>query len=413
MSFFKKELLFLRVCTVFFLSFFIAAEVYAVEKAYLSKPRSLMVAKVANDFVFGMLLVGPYNDHGWSQSHFEAGTYLQKNIPRLKFLYIDKVNPADRPGITIIQLVDDLVTKGAKLIIANSDDMKDGIRKAANKYPDVKFVHISGDDVLTGKAPENLSNLMGKMEYCKMMAGFCAALTTRTGKIAYLGPLVNDETRRLAASCYLGAKYGWEKILHKNPDKLKFHVSWIGFWFNIPGVTADPIQVVHNFYNNGFDVVISGIDTTEALAVANRKRLEGKDVWALPYDYRGACSEAPKACLGVPYFNWIPGYTKLIKMTMAGNWESVWLWLGPDWENINNISTSSVGFLTGDAISEEVKYQLNKFIKDLGNKKINLFKGPLYYQDKTIFLEDGEIASDKKIWYLKQLLSGMTGQNSR
>ncbi len=46
-------------------------------------------------------------------------------------IYIDKVNPADRPGITIPQLVDDMVAKGAKLIIANSDDMKDGIREFA------------------------------------------------------------------------------------------------------------------------------------------------------------------------------------------------------------------------------------------------------------------------------------------
>ena len=413
MFIFKKELLFLRICTLFFLSFFVAVTVYAVDKSYLGKPQALVVDKTAEEFIFGMLLVGPYNDHGWSQSHFEAGKYLQSNIPLSKFLYIDKVNPADRPGITVVQLVDDLVEKGAEFIIANSDDMKDGIREAAEKYSDVKFVHVSGDDVLTGKSPENLSNLMGKMEYCKMMAGFCAALTTKTGKVGYLGPLVNDETRRLAVSCYLGAKYGWEKVLHKDPDDLKFNVTWIGYWFNIPGVTADPIQVVHNFYSNGFDVVISGIDTTEALAVANRKRLEGKEVWALPYDYSGACSEAPKACLGVPYFNWVPGYTRLIKMAMAGKWKPSWLWLGPDWENINNISTSSVGFLTGDAMPHYVRGPLNKFIKDLGEKKINLFKGPLYYQDKTVFLKDGEIATDKKIWYLKQLLSGMKGQNSR
>ena len=25
---------------------------------------------------FGMLLVGPYNDHGWSQAHYEGGRYV-------------------------------------------------------------------------------------------------------------------------------------------------------------------------------------------------------------------------------------------------------------------------------------------------------------------------------------------------
>ncbi len=40
-----------------------------------------------------------------------------------------------------------------------------------------------------------------------MIAGCAAALTTQTGQIGYLGPLINDETRRLASSAYLGAKY--------------------------------------------------------------------------------------------------------------------------------------------------------------------------------------------------------------
>jgi len=169
----------------------------------------------SKDFIFGILMVGPYNDKGWSQAHYEAGHYVEEQVPGTKMIYIDKVNPADRPGITIPQLVDDLVEKGAKLVIANSDDMKDGIREAALLHPKTYFIHVSGDDVLTGKAPANLANIMGRMEYGKMMAGFAAALTTTTGKIGYLGPLINEETRRLAASCYLGARYAWVNVLRK------------------------------------------------------------------------------------------------------------------------------------------------------------------------------------------------------
>ena len=86
-------------------------------------------------FVFGLLMVGPYNDHGWSQAHYDAGKYVEEKVPGSKMIYIDKVNPADRPGTTIPQLVDDLVSKGATLIIANSDDMKDGAREAAQQHP--------------------------------------------------------------------------------------------------------------------------------------------------------------------------------------------------------------------------------------------------------------------------------------
>ncbi len=362
-------------------------------------------------FIFGLLLVGPYNDHGWSQAHYDAGKYVEEQVLGAKMIYIDKVNPAARPGITVPQLVDDLVAKGAELIIANSDDMKDGTREAARLHPKTYFIHVSGDDVLTGKAPGNLSNIMGRMEYGKMMAGFVAALTTKTGKIGYLGPLINEETRRLAAASYLGARYAWEKVLRENPMDLKYDVKWIGFWFNIPGVTADPTQVAHNFFNTGHDVVISGIDTTEALVVARQKRQGGKQVWAIPYDYKGACSGGPEACLGVPYFNWGPGYVHFVKAVMQGAWKQEWLWLGPDWKNINNPDTSHVGFLQGQALSTPAQRSLDRFIGELASGKAKLFKGPLLYQDGSVFVKAGQSATDQQIWYMEQLLKGMTGQS--
>ena len=380
----------------------------AVSLALLSPVSAMATDK---QFVFGMLLVGPYNDHGWSQAHYDAGHYMEEKVPGAKMIYIDKVNPADRPGITIPQLVDDLVEKGAQLIIGNSDDMKDGIREAALLHPKTYFIHVSGDDVLTGKAPKNLSNIMGRMEYGKMMAGFAAALTTRTGKIGYLGPLVNEETRRLVASCYLGARYAWEKVLKKDPKDLSFQVTWIGFWFNIPGVTSDPTQVAQNFVNTGYDVIISGIDTTESLVVARQKSQEGKKIWAIPYDYKGACSGAGEVCLGVPYFNWGPAYVNFVKAIMDGKWKQEWLWLGPDWKDINDPDTSMVGFLPGPALPQSVETSLDSFIKDLATGKVQLFKGPLDYQDGTPFLKAGEVASDQQVWYMKQLLKGMIGQS--
>ena len=364
-------------------------------------------------FVFGLLLVGPYNDHGWSQAHYEAGKALEKESNgKLKMIFIDKVNPADRPGVTVSQLVDELADQGAKLIFATSDDMKDGVKEAAKNHPDIYFVHVSGDDVLQGKAPKNMSNLMGKMIYGKMMAGFVAGLTTQTGKIGYLGPLINDETRRLANSAYLGAKYAWTQIRHQDPKKLKFRVTWIGFWFNIPGVTTDPTQVAKNFFNTGYDVVISGIDTTEALVVAKQFRNLHKKVWALPYDYKHSCEEASQVCLGVPYFNWKPGYKHFIQAAQNKKWEQEWLWLGPYWQNINDPEKSSIGFVVGEHTDKKVKKALAQFIQDLGTQKLQLYRGPLYYQDGSVFIPAGKVATDKQIWYTKQLLQGMEGQSS-
>lgn len=367
----------------------------------------------AKPFVFGMLLVGPYNDHGWSQAHYEAGKYVEEKLGA-QMLYVDKVNPADRPGTTPEQLAEDLVSKGAKVIIFNSDDMKDAALAFAQAHPDIYVIHASGDHAWKEgkdyKGVANLSNLMGRMEYGKMIAGCAAALTTQTGQIGYLGPLINDETRRLASSAYLGAKYCWTHYLGKDAGDLKFKVTWIGFWFNIPGVTSDPTQVADDFFNSGYDVVISGIDTTEALVEAKKFHDQGKTVWAVPYDYKGACEEAPDVCLGVPYFNWGPGYRDMIQSAMNSTWQSQFVWAGPDWKDINNPDTSAVGFIKGQGLSQEASAQVDKFIGELAGG-LNLWAGPLNLQDGTTYLKEGEVATDRQIWYLPQLLEGMEGQS--
>jgi len=366
------------------------------------------------EFTIGLLLVGPYNDKGYSQAHYEAGEYVVENVPGVKMIYLDKVNTADRPGTTGVQLGEELVAQGAKLVVFNSDDMKDDAIEFTKKHPEIFVIHASGDSVWKDgenyQELPNMVNLMGGMEYGKMIAGCNAALHTQSGSIGYLGPLINEETRRLAASAYLGARYCWENYLEKDPADLSFRVTWIGFWFNIPGFTEDPTQVANEFINSGADVIISGIDTTEGLVEARKATSEGKQVYAIPYDFVGACEEAPDVCLGVPYFNWGPSYVRYVKSAMDGTWQSAFEWMPPDWTDINNIDSSAVGFLSGPGMNEEAKPLLDQFISELAGG-LNLWTGPLNFQDGTEFLADGQVATDVEIWYLPQLLEGMEGRS--
>jgi simple sugar transport system substrate-binding protein len=368
------------------------------------------VEQPAEPFVFGMLLVGPYNDNGWSQAHYEAGLYVEEKF-NAKMIYLDKVNPADRPGTTPDQLAEELVAQGAKMIIFNSDDMKDASTTFAKANPDVFVIMASGDQVWKdGKVYEpiaNLTNIMGRMELGKMMAGCAAALATETGKIGYLGPLINDETRRLAASAYLGARHCWEQA-GNDPASLEFKVTWIGFWFHIPGFTTDPVDVSKDFYSTGFDVVISGIDNPVNLAEAQKATAEGTPSYGIAYDYVAACSAAPDVCLGVPYFNWGPDYLTVIKSAAEGSWQSQFIFSGPDWTDINNHDTSAIGFVKGDALSADDAATLDAFIADLAGG-LNLWAGPINLQDGTTYLADGEVATDQQVWYLPQLLEGMQG----
>jgi simple sugar transport system substrate-binding protein len=367
----------------------------------------------AAPLTFGMILVGPQDDRGWSQAHREAGEYVEEKLGAT-MIVIDKVNPADRPDTPLTQIVDDMIDQGAQLIFATSDDMKDGILEAAAAHPDVPMIWSSGDSAWEdGKAfagLDNLGNVMGEMEYGKMIAGCAAALKSETGSIGYVGPLINDETRRLVNAAYLGAKHCWEEYRGGDAAELTFAVNWIGFWFQIPGVTLDPTQVTNEFLDGGADVVISGIDTTEALVRTGQRAAAGENVWAIPYDYEGACEEAPEICLGVPYFHWGPAYLDIARSVQEGTFTAVWQWLGPDWSDINNPDTSIVGFVNGEGLGE-AEADLDAFIAELAGG-LELWTGPLNYQDGSAFLAEGEAATEFQIWYMPQLLEGVIGASS-
>jgi len=364
------------------------------------------------EFVFGVILVGPQNDHGWSEAHFQGATYAQERIPGSRMIVLDKMNSADRPGTTLEQVVDEMVAQGAQLIFTTSDDFADDTDVVAAKYPNIPFVHMSGDHVLTGKAPANVSNYMSKMEYMKAVAGCAAALKTETGTIAYLGPLVNNETRRLASAAFLGAQDCYETYRGKDPATLRFVVNWIGFWFNIPGVTLDPSEVADDLFNGGADVIISGIDTTEAIVKAGQRADKGEKVWAIPYDYEGACELKPEICLGVPYFNWGPAYVDYINRAKAGELKQEWVWAEPNWDDLNNPDKATVGFAYGAALSDDEKASLDEYIGNLASGAIVLFEGPLNLQDGTEYVAAGHKATDEQIWRLPQLLEGMEGPSS-
>ena len=251
----------------------------------------------------------------------------------------------------------------------------------------------------------------------KAIAGCAAALTTQTGKISYLGPLINAETRRFVASAYLGAKYCYENYRGMSGADLGFDVVWIGFWVPTPD-TLDPTQVTNNFFDTGSDVVISGIDPQDALRVAGQRRSQGDEVFAVPYDYELACDTAPEACLGIPYFDWGPSYVELSKSVIDGTFTSQWQWLGPDWATADaDLEGSIVGWDNGPAFSEEAAASLTAFINEMiayqngGGEGFFLWQGPLNFQDGTVLAEEGAVVDPLAIWYLPRLLEGIVGDS--
>jgi simple sugar transport system substrate-binding protein len=379
-----------------------------------------------DEFVFGVVLVGPRNDGGWSQAHVEGGEYIEANVDNARMIVFESLNPADSPEATLESVVRDMVDQGARLILTTSDAFEEDTAPVAEMFPDVVFINISGDDVALGDTPPNMGNFTGQLVVPRMIAGCAAALATQTGSIGLVGPLINDETRRDQNSAYLGARYCWENYRDGSPDELSFSVTWIGFWFNIPGVTLDPSAETDAFLDGGSDVIIAGIDTREPLVQTQQRALQGNDVWMVGTDSRTLCEDAEPqgVCLGTQFYNWGPSYLETAEAVIAGTWEPSFEWFGPDWSDLNNPDTSHVGFTVGAGLSEENQANLAEFVAELAafatdpanEGCLPLWVGPLNYQDGTELAAEGEClpafqleSEGPSVWYMKQLLEGMNG----
>lgn len=379
----------------------------------------LAVPALAQDeIIYGVILVGPKNDRGWSQSHFEAGQYVEANNENASMLFFESLNEADTPEATLMDVVTEMVDGGASVIFTTSASFEQDTNAVAEAFPETVFINITGSNVLHGDAPANVGNFNTLMEIPRLLAGCTAALASETGKIGYLGALIDPETRRLAASSYLGARHCWDTYRMDSGMDLEFAVTWIGFWFHIPGFTLDPTEVANEFFDNGADVVISGIDTTEAIQVAGRRAGEGERTFAIPYGNAGGCAEAPEACLGVAYYNWGPAYLDVVNSVQDGSWEQSWDWLALDWMDINNPDTSTSGYLRGDGMPEDNAANLDEFqaqmadymsAQDMGVESIFLWQGPLNLQDGTELAAEGENVPLLDVWFVPQLLEGMIG----
>lgn len=393
-----------------------------------------------DEVVFGVVLVGPNDDRGWSTSHSEAGDYVVANMPGAVKLEFESLNPADSPETTLMDVVELMVDEGASVIFTTSDSFEEDTNVVAAAFPDVTFVNITGSnaiqssDVVMGEhaimhelpelPPANVGNFNVYMELPRMLAGCAAALTSESGHIGYLGALINPETRRLAASSYLGARHCADNYRDDlTADDITFEVTWIGFWFHIPGVTLDPTEVAQGFLDGGADVIISGIDTTEAITVSGQYMAEGDPSYGVPYGNVNGCSEAPEACIGAAYYNWGPAYLDVVQRAVDGSWSQEWLWLEPKWDEINDdglytdADTSVAGFVFGDALSMETRETLKAFAQDIHDFQTDpmhademfLWSGPLNLQDGTELAGDMAPVSLLDIWFIPQLLEGMIG----
>jgi basic membrane protein A len=238
-------------------------------------------------FNVAAVLIGPHDDGGWSQAHYEGLEYIEKNMPDTHIAYVENVPE----GTESEQVIRSLARKGFDLILTTSFGYMDPTMAVAEEFPDQTFVHISGFKS-NGK---NFGNLFGAMENMKYLAGMIAGARAKQDgnpKLGYMATFPIPEELRLGNAIALGMK--------ETCPECTMDVRWLNTWHD-PVVEKDAAA---SLFDSGAQVVFTGADTPAVADVATAK---GK--WGVTYDWVGSCKA--ERCLTAPYWNWGPVYAKI------------------------------------------------------------------------------------------------------
>jgi basic membrane protein A and related proteins len=247
-------------------------------------------------FNVAMVLIGPHDDGGWSQAHYEGLQYVQENVENVHTAYIELVPE----GADSEQVYRSLARKGFDLIFGTSFGYMDAMATVAEEFPDQMFIHISGFKT-NGK---NFGNLFGAMEVMKYIAGMIAGSRAKVDgnpKLGYMATFPIPEELRLGNAIALG--------MRRTCPECTMDVRWINTWH-------DPViekEAAASLFDSGVQVVFTGADTPAAGDVAQEK---GK--WGVNYDWVGSCKV--ERCLTAPYWNWGPVYAEITRQTQAGTY---------------------------------------------------------------------------------------------
>jgi len=321
-------------------------------------------------FNVAYVLIGPHDDGGWSQAHYEGLLYVEQNVPNTHVAYIELVPE----GADSEQVFRSLARKGFDLIFGTSFGYMDPMEVVAEEFPDSMFVHISGF-----KSNEtNFGNLFGAMEVMKYIAGMYAGSRAKVDgnpKLGYMATFPIPEELRLGNAIALGMK--------RTCPECTMDVRWINTWH-------DPViekEAAASLFDAGVQVVFTGADTPAAGDVAQEK---GK--WGVNYDWVGACKV--ERCLTTPYWNWGPVYAEIAQQTTDGAYKPGWEYFDAD-----SGALGLYGFMEGQTPQpgfDDLPAEDQQLIRDtvaaaLAGEftRFDVFKGPINDNKGTVILPDG------------------------
>lgn len=337
----------------------------------------------------GFIYVGPKDDYGYNQAHAEGAAGMAK-----KFSWVKLVEEANVPETTAVaesmrSMID---IDGAVALFPTSFGYYDPhILKLAEEYPDVQFFHAGGL-YEEGKTPKNVGSYFGYIDEAQYVAGIVAALTSKTGKLGFVGAKPIPQVLRNINSFTLGAR----SVKPETTTQVVFTGNW-----------AEPIkeaEATNSMADQGIDVVTCHVDSPKVVMETAEKR----GIFSSGY-HANQSALAPKGYLTGAEWDWTNIYSKLVEEVYAG-------------KKLTDGSIQPVlrgglkdGFCKlspyGPAVSEEAKKAADAAKAALLDGSLVIYNGEIKDNTGKVIIAQGESLKqqDLKLEQMDYLVEGVIG----
>lgn len=331
----------------------------------------------------GFIYVGPRDDYGYNQSHYEGKSAIAK------LDWVKAVDQENVPETVDVQRVMESMINldGAQVVFPTSFGYFDPhILKIAPKYPQVMFLHCGGL-WNANKHPKNVGSYFGYIDEAVYVAGLVAGHMSKSGKLGFIAAMPIPQVLRNINNFTMAAR-------SVNP-KFITTVVFTGGW-SLPVKEA---EAANTLIDQGVDVLTCHVDSPKVVIETAEKR----GIYSCGYHVDQSVL-APKGFLTGAQWNWAKVYQDYAALIAAGK-PVPNLVRGGFKEGLVKSSPY------GRAVSAQAKEHADKVRAEFMSGKKVVYQGPLKDNTGRVVIAAGKAYAQTDLWLesMDWLVEGVVG----
>ncbi len=320
----------------------------------------------------GFVYVSPIGDAGWTYQHDLGRLQLEKETG-VTTSYVENV----AEGADAERVIREMAKRGDKVIFATSFGYMNYMLKVSKSFPETAFVHATGY-----KLGENMGLVNARFYEGRYLTGIIAGEMTKSNVLGYVAAFPIPEVLQGINAFIKGAR-------SVNPNA-ELRVIWVNSWYD-PGKER---QAAITLISQGADIVTHHTDSTAVVQTA-----EDEGVYAFGY-HSDMSKYGPRAHLTAATHHWGDYYVKTVKQVQAGTWGPISVWGGYPRGMVKLAPMN-------DAIPQELQDRIRGMEKQLTERTLHPFAGPVIDQSGSTIVPAGKNMSDEQLNKMNYYLQGV------